>query len=325
MKQRSRRPKRKDTQVPQSSVPSDDVADEVVNKEMDDSLERAATTATSLNAEQNRGGRPRIMRDTIAQTRSENVSKFSNDPLLSRAKVESSGDEEGLGEEDVSKHGMIADIDADAGINLVSTHFDADTNMFGVHDLVGDEVVVEEKLLLILRKQEVLLEKILVMLQQQLVLLVKLVTTADELTLAQALTELKSARPPTQGISFREPKPMVEKEKPMKKQEQMRIDEELAFKLQAKEEEEERLAREKAQKIKEVNIAWDDIQAKVKADYQLAQRLSKRAGDELEQENAKKKQKVVEDKETTNLQKFNGSHSVVEVLCYAAANVSAVL
>ncbi|GKA72696.1 hypothetical protein Tco_0778912 [Tanacetum coccineum] len=81
------------------------------------------------------------------------------------------------------------------------------------------------------------------------------VTTADELTLAQALAELKSARPPTQGISFREPIPVVGKEKPMKKQEQMRIDEELAFKLQAEEEKEERLAREKAQQIEESNIA----------------------------------------------------------------------
>ncbi|GKE18663.1 hypothetical protein Tco_1426240, partial [Tanacetum coccineum] len=51
IKQRSRRPKRKDTQVPQSSVPSDNVADEAVNEEMDTSLVRAATTATSLDAE----------------------------------------------------------------------------------------------------------------------------------------------------------------------------------------------------------------------------------------------------------------------------------
>ncbi|GJU53725.1 hypothetical protein Tco_1227439 [Tanacetum coccineum] len=49
---RSGRPKRKDTQVPQSSVPSDNVADEAVNEEMDDSLVRAATTASSLEAEQ---------------------------------------------------------------------------------------------------------------------------------------------------------------------------------------------------------------------------------------------------------------------------------
>ncbi|GJV08115.1 hypothetical protein Tco_1345771 [Tanacetum coccineum] len=39
-KQRSRRPKRKDTEIPQSSGPTDNVADEAVNKEMDDSLER---------------------------------------------------------------------------------------------------------------------------------------------------------------------------------------------------------------------------------------------------------------------------------------------
>ncbi|GJW23922.1 hypothetical protein Tco_0037733 [Tanacetum coccineum] len=36
----SRRPKRKDTEIPQSSGPTDNVADEAVNKEMDDSLER---------------------------------------------------------------------------------------------------------------------------------------------------------------------------------------------------------------------------------------------------------------------------------------------
>ncbi|GJR12151.1 putative ribonuclease H-like domain-containing protein [Tanacetum coccineum] len=45
------KPKRKDTKIPQSSGPTDNVADEAVNEEMDDSLERATTTATSLNAE----------------------------------------------------------------------------------------------------------------------------------------------------------------------------------------------------------------------------------------------------------------------------------
>ncbi|GKG19860.1 hypothetical protein Tco_0376959 [Tanacetum coccineum] len=50
-KQKPRKPKRKDTEVPQPSGPTTNVADEVVNEEMDDSLERAATTATSLDAE----------------------------------------------------------------------------------------------------------------------------------------------------------------------------------------------------------------------------------------------------------------------------------
>ncbi|GKG28307.1 hypothetical protein Tco_0406634, partial [Tanacetum coccineum] len=52
MKQRSRSPKRKDNEIPQSSGPITNVADEVVYKEKDDSLVRAATTASSLEAEQ---------------------------------------------------------------------------------------------------------------------------------------------------------------------------------------------------------------------------------------------------------------------------------
>ncbi|GJW36502.1 hypothetical protein Tco_0059422 [Tanacetum coccineum] len=183
-KQKPRETKRKDTEIPQSSGPTDNVADETVYEEMDDSLERAATTATSLDAEQDKGNinktqskatlnEPRSLGtssgsgprceetigDTIAQTRSENVSKHSNDPLLARVlalkttkttqaieitslkrrvkkqerriksrthslkrlykvsssrRVESSV-EEVLGEEDASKQGRIADIDADAG------------------------------------------------------------------------------------------------------------------------------------------------------------------------------------------------------------------
>nr|GEU79843.1 reverse transcriptase [Tanacetum cinerariifolium] len=61
--------------------------DEAINEEMDDSLERTTTTATSLDTEQYRGGGPRCqetMRDIVAQTRSERVSKIFNDPLLTR-------------------------------------------------------------------------------------------------------------------------------------------------------------------------------------------------------------------------------------------------
>ncbi|GJX37292.1 hypothetical protein Tco_0250595 [Tanacetum coccineum] len=107
--QQPRKPKRKDTQVPQPSDPIENVVDEVVHKELGDSLVRAATTASSLEAEQdsgninktqskatpnesssqgtNSGGGPwcqETMRDTIAQTRFESVSKHSNDSLLAR-------------------------------------------------------------------------------------------------------------------------------------------------------------------------------------------------------------------------------------------------
>ncbi|GKD84358.1 hypothetical protein Tco_1355512 [Tanacetum coccineum] len=87
MKQRSKRPKRKDIQVPQPSGPRINLADEVVIEEMDDSLVRAATTASSLEAEQDSDSGPKrqdTIGDTIAQTRFENVSKTSNDSLLAR-------------------------------------------------------------------------------------------------------------------------------------------------------------------------------------------------------------------------------------------------
>ncbi|GJU15961.1 hypothetical protein Tco_1143927 [Tanacetum coccineum] len=77
-----------------------------------------------------------------------------------------SSDDKGLGEEDVSKHGReIHDIDVDEDITLASTHFDTDPDMFGVHDLYGDELVLPKDL------------------------------TDVNMTLAQALSELKSAKP----------------------------------------------------------------------------------------------------------------------------------
>ncbi|GKF06960.1 hypothetical protein Tco_0037628 [Tanacetum coccineum] len=79
---------------------------------------------------------------------------------------------------------------------------------------------------------------------------------------------------------------MVEPEpvKKLSKKDLLLLDEELAFKLQAEEEEEEMVCREKAQQIEEVNIAWDDVQVRVEADYQLAQRLQAQEQEELTDE-----------------------------------------
>nr|GEZ13794.1 hypothetical protein [Tanacetum cinerariifolium] len=51
---KKRKTKRKVTEVPQPSDPTKNVTDEAVNEEMDDSLVRAATTATSLDVEHDR-------------------------------------------------------------------------------------------------------------------------------------------------------------------------------------------------------------------------------------------------------------------------------
>nr|GEV93096.1 hypothetical protein [Tanacetum cinerariifolium] len=74
---------------------------------------------------------------------------------------------------------------------------------------------------------------------------------------------------------------MVEPKMPLKKEAQISLDEELAFKLQAKEDEQERIVREKAQQIEVVNLAWDDIQANVDADYELAERLQPEEQEQL--------------------------------------------
>ncbi|GKE36550.1 hypothetical protein Tco_1459955, partial [Tanacetum coccineum] len=67
---------------------------EAVNEEMDASLEKAATTATSLDVDSGSGPRcQESMGDTIAHTRSENVSKLSNDPLLARGNTLRSGED----------------------------------------------------------------------------------------------------------------------------------------------------------------------------------------------------------------------------------------
>ncbi|GJV54874.1 hypothetical protein Tco_1455879 [Tanacetum coccineum] len=336
-KQKPRKPKRKDTKVPQPSRTTNNVVDEAVYEEMDDSLERAATTTTSLDTEHDRGNinktqskvtlnepsslgtssssSPRhqeTMGDTIAQTRFENVSKTFDDSLLTgvntprsdedslklkelmelctnlqnrvidlektktsqaqeitslkrrvkrlEKRVESS-DEEGLGKEDASKQGRIADIDADEGINLVSTHFDADTDMFGVHNLVGDEVVVESEVAV----------KAASTIPVSAATTTTTVINNDEITLAKELAELKSSKLPTttaattitavstrpraKGLVIHEheqaPTPTVFSQQPSQLNVQDKAEEE---------EEEERLAREKAQQIEEVNIvSWDNV------------------------------------------------------------------
>ncbi|GJS75007.1 putative ribonuclease H-like domain-containing protein [Tanacetum coccineum] len=157
------------------------------------------------------------------------------------ARVESSGDEEDLGE-DASKQGRgINAIDADEDITLVND--DADKEMFDVYALNGEEVFVAGQ-------NENVVEEIVDAAQVSTAATTITITT-KEVTLAQALADLKSTKPKAKGIAFREPEP----EKPLKKKDQLKLDEEIALKLQAKIDEEERIARAEEEKIDEANIA----------------------------------------------------------------------
>nr|GEW07740.1 hypothetical protein [Tanacetum cinerariifolium] len=276
--QKPSKPKRKDTQVPQPTGPTEYVADEAVHKELGYSLVRAATTASSLEAEQDSGnvnktqykatpnesssqgtslsGGSRCqetMWDTISQIRmvkkleKRNRSRTHKLKRLYKvgltARVESFRDEESLGN-DASKQGRrINAIDADDEITLVN---DADNEMFNVNDLGGEEVFVVE--------QEVVSTAVIT----------ETITT-KEITLAQALEALKTLKPKAKRIIFQEPgkstttttptptissqqlqdkgkRIMIEEPVKLKKKDQIRLDKEDALKLHAGFDKEERLA-----------------------------------------------------------------------------------
>nr|GEU62398.1 copia protein [Tanacetum cinerariifolium] len=201
------------------------------------------------------------------------------------ARVESSEDK-GLGEEDASIQGRIADIDANEDITLM----------------------------------RMLLKKIDAAQIQVTIAATTPIISIDEVTLAQALAELKHTKPKAKakGIIFHEPKEstttttaeipklrsqdkgkakMIEEPVMLKNKDQIQLDEEVALKLQAElqveSKKEQRLAVERAQQEVEANIAliesWDDVQAKIDADYQLAERLQ---AEEQQEFNDKEKAKL---------------------------------
>ncbi|GJR40858.1 hypothetical protein Tco_1216542 [Tanacetum coccineum] len=88
--------------------------------------------------------------------------------------------------------------------------------------------------------------------------------SADEEVFATTVDDITLAQDKGKGI-------LIELVKPMNKEDLIRLDEETALNLQAEFDEEERLAREKAEKEEEANIAlietWGDIQAKIDDDH----------------------------------------------------------
>ncbi|GJY10983.1 uncharacterized mitochondrial protein-like protein [Tanacetum coccineum] len=172
--------------------------------------------------------------------------------------------------EDASKQGRIDAIDANEEITLVSAQ-NVDEEMFDVNVLDGEEVfVAEQEVAANKENDEVNVVKEVV---EVISVAGNVVSTAgnvvstagdattvsagttttnddSDITLAQAPIEMKSTKPKDNGKGI-----LIELEKPMKKKDQIRRDEETALKLQAKFDEEERLAREKAKKEKEANIA----------------------------------------------------------------------
>ncbi|GJZ17208.1 hypothetical protein Tco_0553331 [Tanacetum coccineum] len=123
--------------------------------------------------------------------------------------------------------------------------------MIGVNDLDDDEVVVESEVTNKAGEKRNIVEEVVDVTDVVTILFSVVTITNVELTLAQTLAELKSARPKikrvkSQGSKDKGKEKMIEPEKPLKKKDQIKFDEEEALRLQAKFDEEDRLAREKA-------------------------------------------------------------------------------
>ncbi|GJS32151.1 hypothetical protein Tco_0530533 [Tanacetum coccineum] len=218
-----------------SSTMASAIIYEAINKEMDDSLVRAATTATRLDAEQDRGNinmtqsKATLNESSSPGTSSGNTLRSGEDRLklkelmafcttlqtrvlaLETTKTTQAYEIDSLGEEDASKQGRrIHDIDADEDITLVNDQDDAD--MFGVNDLDGDEVIVDnvdatEEVTAVIEKA-----KLVSATEETVNAAATTVSTANiilvtdvEITLAQALAELKITKPKADKVVIQEP------------------------------------------------------------------------------------------------------------------------
>ncbi|GJS70836.1 putative ribonuclease H-like domain-containing protein [Tanacetum coccineum] len=266
-KHKLRKPEKKDTHIPQSSVLSDNIAEKAINEENAPTHSMIHYLVTTQALEIDSLKRRVKKLEKKQRSRTHGLRRLYKVGLSARV---ISFEDEGLGEEDASKHGRkIHDIDADEDITLDSTYFDTDLDIFGVHDLDGDEVFVETE------------EPVVNAATTASIIPVsaaKYLSNVD-MTLAQALAELKNAKPKTvttaatttttavtrpkaKGIAIQEQEQastpitsskddgkgiMVEEPLKMKKKDQVLFDEKEAIRLQAQFDEEAKIAREKAE------------------------------------------------------------------------------
>nr|GEU63310.1 hypothetical protein [Tanacetum cinerariifolium] len=204
-----KKPRRKVTEVPRPSDPIEHVAYEAINEEMDDSLERAATTANSLDVEQDignifktqskttpnepdsqgnsSGGCPRCqetMWDTIVRSRSDRVSKIFNDLLLAGVNTPQSGEDSLKPNELMELYTKLQKRVLDLETTKTTQALEGleKENMFGVNNLDGDEVIVESVDIAEQAKE-----------------------VFDDITLAKVLMEIKSAKPKADKVVIQEP------------------------------------------------------------------------------------------------------------------------
>ncbi|GJT84653.1 putative ribonuclease H-like domain-containing protein [Tanacetum coccineum] len=185
----------------------------------------------------------------------------------------------------------IADLDADAKVTLIDeTQVRNDEDlMFDIGVLYGDEVFEEpivntaptiSSILVSVVDSVTTADEVVTAASVDVTTVSAPTTAIDELTMVQEPSEFTTTTSPSQASQLPQAKDkgkakMVKPEKPLKKKDQIALDEELARRLEAQmqaELERERVAQEEAN-IAAIIEELDSIQAMIEADEQLAPRL----------------------------------------------------
>ncbi|GJS76834.1 hypothetical protein Tco_0726715 [Tanacetum coccineum] len=171
-----------------------------------------------------------------------------------------SSEDKGLGDqEDVSEQGRkIDDIDKDAEVTLVDKTQGSTAEVSAAATITNEEITLAPALAeLRSAKPKVVVQELV---QSTTITAPSTIPKAKSITFRDPgeSTTRTTLTPIPSNIKDKGKAKMIEPEKPLKKKEQIRLNEELAFKLQAKEEEQARLARENAEKVEEANISWDN-------------------------------------------------------------------
>ncbi|GKC03364.1 hypothetical protein Tco_0994974 [Tanacetum coccineum] len=272
-KKKSKKKQRKD------SGPTEPIPDEANNEEL-----ISTPSSKTAHAKEIASLKKRVKQlEKRKKSRTSGLKRLKK--VSSASRVESSNDVSLGAQEDASKQGRkITDLDADAEVTLIDEteeRYDEEMLFDVQDDLQGEEVIAEKEVSAVDP----------VTTAGEVVTTASATTTVDELTLAQTLIEITTAKPKAkeQASAFtlivsssqlpqakdKGKGKIVESEKTLKKKDQVALDEELALRLQAKEQaelERERVAQEEASKAAIIE-ELDGIQAMINADEQLAARL----------------------------------------------------
>ncbi|GJX94379.1 hypothetical protein Tco_0348965 [Tanacetum coccineum] len=270
----------------------ENLADEAVYEERDDSLERATTTTTGLDAEQDRcnisktqskatpnepssigtssGGGPRVI--DLENTKTAQAQKITS--LKKRVKkLERKKKARTRGLKRLYKVGLSARIDSSDDEASLGDQKDASKQGRKIHDIDANEDITLKN----------------VHDADMFGALAELKSTKPKAVTTAAITTITAViRPKAKGLVIQEQEQastpitsskdkgkgiMVEEPLKMKMKDQVLFDEQEAIRLQAQFDKEERIAREKEEVNATLIAQWNNIQDKVETDYELAQRL----------------------------------------------------